>query len=80
MIFGIRCCDLPLEHRTLLPRIRIDRKVQHVGGKPSEIEIVFTTPDRLQEYANRKDVEVTSPSSLVVRGDDWWSAWSSFFF
>jgi D-amino peptidase len=49
-------------------------------GKPSEIEIVFTTPDRLQEYANRKGVEVTSPSSLVVRGDDWWSAWSSFFF
>jgi D-amino peptidase len=49
-------------------------------GKPSEIEIRFTTPDRLQEYANRKAVEVTSPSSLVVRGDDWWSAWSSFFF
>jgi D-amino peptidase len=49
-------------------------------GKPAEIEIRFTTPDRLQEYANRKAVEVTSPSSLVVRGDDWWSAWSSFFF
>jgi D-amino peptidase len=49
-------------------------------GKPSEIEIRFTTPDRLQEYANRKAVEVTSPSSLVVRGDDWWAAWSSFFF
>ena len=49
-------------------------------GKPCEIEIVFTTPDRLREYANRKAVEVTSPSSLVVRGDDWWSAWSSFFF
>ncbi len=50
------------------------------SGKPCEIEIVFTTPDRLREYANRKAVEVTSPSSLVVRGDDWWSAWSSFFF
>ncbi len=49
-------------------------------GKPCEIEIVFTTPDRLREYANRKAVEVTSPSSLVVRGDDWWTAWSSFFF
>jgi D-amino peptidase len=49
-------------------------------GKPSEIEIRFTTPDRLQEYANRKAVEVTGPSSLVVRGEDWWSAWSSFFF
>jgi D-amino peptidase len=49
-------------------------------GRPSEIEIEFTTPDRLREYANRKAVEVTGTSSLVVRGDDWWSAWSSFFF
>ena len=49
-------------------------------GRPCEIAIEFTTPDRLQEYANRKGVEVTGPSSLVVRGDDWWSAWSSFFF
>ena len=49
-------------------------------GRPCEIEVEFITPDRLQEYANRKGVEVTGPSSLVVRGDDWWSAWSSFFF
>ncbi|HEU5216068.1 MAG TPA: M55 family metallopeptidase [Gaiellaceae bacterium] len=49
-------------------------------GRPCEIAIEFTTPDRLQEYANRRGVEVTGPSSLVVRGDDWWSAWSSFFF
>ena len=49
-------------------------------GSPCEIAIEFTTPDRLQEYANRKGVETTGPSSLVVRGDDWWTAWSSFFF
>jgi D-amino peptidase len=49
-------------------------------GRPAEIEIDFTSPDRLQEYANRKGVEVTGSTSLVVRGDDWWSAWSSFFF
>jgi D-amino peptidase len=49
-------------------------------GRPCEIEIEFATPDRLQEYANRKGVEVTGASSLVVRGDDWWTAWSSFFF
>jgi D-amino peptidase len=49
-------------------------------GRPCEIAIEFTTPDRLQEYANRKGVEVTGASSLVVRGDDWWTAWSSFFF
>jgi D-amino peptidase len=49
-------------------------------GRPCEIEIEFTTPDRLQEYVNRKGVEATGASSLVVRGDDWWSAWSGFFF
>jgi D-amino peptidase len=49
-------------------------------GRPCEIEIDFTTPDRLQEYANRKGVEVTGSRTIVVRGDDWWSAWSSFFF
>jgi D-amino peptidase len=49
-------------------------------GRPCEIAIEFTTPDRLKEYANRKGVEVTGATSLVVRGDDWWSAWSSFFF
>ena len=49
-------------------------------GSPSEIAIEFTTPDRLQEFANRKGVEVTGPKSLVARGGDWWTAWSSFFF
>ena len=49
-------------------------------GKPCEIEIEFTSPDRLQEYANRKGVEVTGPRTLVARGGDWWTAWSSFFF
>jgi D-amino peptidase len=49
-------------------------------GRPCEIAIEFTSPDRLQEYRNRKSVEVTGPCSLVVRGDDWWSAWSDFFF
>lgn len=48
-------------------------------GRPCEIEIDFATPDRLQEYANRKGVEVTGPRTLVVRGDDWWSAWSGFY-
>jgi D-amino peptidase len=49
-------------------------------GKPCEIEIEFTSPDRLQEYAHRKGVEVTGGRTLVARGDDWWSAWSGFFF
>jgi len=28
-------------------------------GRPCKLEIDFTTPDRLQEYANRQGVEVT---------------------
>ena len=49
-------------------------------GRPCEIEVQFTTPDRLAEYRNRKGVEVVDSRTIVVRGDDWWSAWSGFFF
>jgi D-amino peptidase len=49
-------------------------------GRPCEIEIEFTSPDRLEEYRNRKNVEVTGSRSIVARGDDWWQAWSSFYF
>jgi D-amino peptidase len=49
-------------------------------GRPCELEIDFTTPDRLQEYANRQGVEVTGLRSIVVHGDDWWTAWKAFFF
>jgi len=49
-------------------------------GRPCEIEIRFTTPDRLVEYRNRRNVEQVDTLTLVARGDDWWDAWSSFFF
>jgi D-amino peptidase len=49
-------------------------------GRPCEIEVDFTQPNRLQEYANRKGVEVTGPRTLVSRADDWWTAWSQFYF
>jgi D-amino peptidase len=49
-------------------------------GRPCEIEIDFSTPNRLAEYANRKGVEVTGPRMLVSRADDWWTAWWQFFF
>ncbi len=49
-------------------------------GKPCEITIEFFSPFRMEEYVNRKRVELTGPRSLVVRADDWWSAWSDFFF
>ena len=49
-------------------------------GRPCAIEIEFTTPDRLEEYRNRRGVEVTSPSTIVSSADDWWTAWSQFYF
>jgi D-amino peptidase len=49
-------------------------------GRPCEIEIEFTSPDRLEEYRNRRNVEVTSPTTIVARGEHWWDAWSSFYF
>lgn len=52
----------------------------YVPARPCEIAIEFTTPDRLDEYRHRRGVEVTGPASLVSRGDDWWQAWSNFYF
>ena len=49
-------------------------------GRPCEIQVDFTTPDRLEEYRHRRGVEVTGPVSIVSRGDDWWQAWSNFYF
>jgi D-amino peptidase len=49
-------------------------------GRPCEIEVEFTTTDRLEEYRHRRGVEVTSPTTIVARGDTWWDAWSSFYF
>jgi D-amino peptidase len=49
-------------------------------GHPCEIQIDFTTPDRLVEYRNRRGVEVTGPLTVVSKAEDWWTAWSQFFF
>lgn len=49
-------------------------------GRPCEIEVEFTSPDRLEEFRWRPGVRVTSPLSLVARGENWWEAWRSFFF
>jgi hypothetical protein len=49
-------------------------------GRPCEIEIVFTTADRLLEYRNRRGVDQIDGLTLVSRGEDWWQAWSQFYF
>ncbi len=49
-------------------------------GRPAEIKVEFTTPDRLVEYRNRRGTEQVDGHTLVVRADDWWTAWSKFYF
>ncbi len=49
-------------------------------GRPCEIRIAFTTPDRLVEYRNRKGIEQVDELTLVSTAGDWWTAWSQFFF
>ena len=49
-------------------------------GRPCEIEIEFHTPARLVEYRNRKGVTQIDEHTLVSRADDWWTAWSQFYF
>src|ERR671935_390474 len=49
-------------------------------GRPCEIRIDFTSPDRVVEYRNRKGVEQIDTLTLVSRADDWWTAWSQFYF
>ena len=49
-------------------------------GRPSEIQIEFHAPSRLVEYRNRKGIEQIDAHTLVSRADDWWTAWSQFYF
>jgi D-amino peptidase len=49
-------------------------------GKPCEIEITFTSPDRVIEYRNRRGVEQLDALTLTSKAEDWWTAWSQFYF
>jgi D-amino peptidase len=49
-------------------------------GRPCEITVEFTTPDRLVEYRNRRGTEQVDDHTLVSKADDWWTAWSQFYF
>src|SRR5260370_20537187 len=52
----------------------------YVPARPCEIEIEFTSPDRLREYRNPNGVEVTGPEPLVAPGVGWRRAVSAFYF
>ena len=49
-------------------------------GRPCEIKIEFHAPSRLVEYRNRRGTAQIDAHTLVSRADDWWTAWSQFYF
>ncbi len=49
-------------------------------GRPCEVRVEFKDTHSLEEYRRRPGVEVVDPRTIVARGDDWWAAWSGFFF
>jgi D-amino peptidase len=48
-------------------------------GRPAVIEVDFTQTSEVDKYRGRTGVEVTGPRSIVVRADDWWTAWRNLF-
>jgi D-amino peptidase len=60
------------------------RELDAVGpydpGRPCVIEVEFTTTNAAREYARKPGVETVDPRKISVRGDDWWTAWQTFFF
>ena len=49
-------------------------------GRPCEIRVELTTTDAADKYRRKPGVEIVGPREVVVRADDWWSAWQRFFF
>jgi D-amino peptidase len=48
-------------------------------GRPAVIEVDFMQTAEVAKYRGRTGVEVTGPRSIVVRADDWWTAWRNLF-
>ena len=49
-------------------------------GRPCEIRVEFKETQPAEEYARRPGVERVDSRTTVARADDWWTAWSQFFF
>ena len=48
-------------------------------GRPAEIEVEFVGTGEVEKYRGRAGVDITDPRSIVVRADDWWTAWRNLF-
>ncbi len=49
-------------------------------GRPAEIRVEYKNTLAVDRLRRVPSVEVAAPREIVVRGDDWWTAWQSFFF
>jgi D-amino peptidase len=58
---------------------KLDAVKPYDPGRPAEIEVEFMTPSEVVKYQGRQGVEITGPESLVVRAEDWWTAWRALF-
>jgi D-amino peptidase len=49
-------------------------------GRPCEIRVEYKTTSDPQKLEHRAGVEVVDPRTIVSRADDFWTAWTQFFF
>jgi D-amino peptidase len=49
-------------------------------GKPCEIKVEYKWTGPAARLRHRAGVEVLDPRTIVSRADDWWTAWTQFFF
>ena len=59
---------------------RLDAVGPYDPGRPCEIKVEFKSTDGVEEYKNRRGVDVLNPRLIVSRADAWWEAWNQFFF
>jgi D-amino peptidase len=49
-------------------------------GHPCEIRVQYATPDLVYRFRYRHGVEIVDSRTILSRADDWWSAWTQFYF
>jgi D-amino peptidase len=59
---------------------KLDAVKPYDPGRPAEIKVEFKSTDALREYGRKAGVEQLDARTVLSRADDWWSAWSQFFF
>jgi D-amino peptidase len=58
----------------------LGRVAPYGPGRPAEIVVDFNNSDQVEQYRFRHGVEIAGPRRIVSRADDWWTAWTQFFF